>query len=128
MIRGLDLLCQGNNSRIALENLAKAKDEASCNGTDSQAFRLEKYELIVSCIVDSETKENLTLEEIAQVTGLPLNYIKSHMYSISLYAFTKKQIENAHSGRGKYANNGHSDHSVPMASLPRKINRCVREI
>lgn len=129
MIHGLDILCNGDNSQKALENLARAKAKILSYGNSRQFTRLSNYELIVSCITTSDNKANLTVEEIAQVTGLPSNYVKNSLHPISLYALTEKQIVYLSNGRGKYACNGHADHTIPICSLPpRRIHHFIRDI
>lgn len=129
MIRGLCLLCEGDNAQKALENLGKAKVTISNQGLKSSQFvRLANYESIVSVISVSENKADLTVEEVSQMTGLSTDYVRNALYPISLYALTERQIEESSEGRGKYAGNGPVDHSVPMCSLQHKTRHFVPEI
>ena len=130
MIRGLCLLCEGNNSQKALENIEKAKTAVSNPHIhNSQFARLTNYEAIVSYINSADNKSSLTIKEIAKITEIPIEYVRSHMYSISLYALTPKQITDLSTGKGKYAGNGQSEHTIPICSLPTKRARhFIREI
>ncbi len=126
---GLTLLCEGDNAQKALENIRKAKNTILKNNTTNLQFiRLTNYESIVSCINNSDNKSGLTIEEIAQATGLHINYVKGHISSISLYALTPRQINELSRGRGKYAGNGYSDHTIPTCVLPRGPRRFISEI
>ena len=130
MIRGLCLLCEGNNSKRALDNLSRAKEEIRRRSeSNGQFYKLLKYESIVYCINSADDKSSLTIEEIAKITEIPVDYIKGHMYSISLYALTPKQITDLSIGKGKYAGNGQSEHTIPICSLPtNRARHFVREI
>ena len=129
MIRGLVLLCEGNNSQKALENITKAKEEIKRRGENNgQFYKLLKYESIVYCINSAPNKLDLTVEKIAKITEIPVGYIKNHMYSISLYALTVKQIKELSTGKGKYTSNGHSEHTIPICSMPKRTSHYIPEV
>ncbi len=124
MIRGLELLCQGDNAQRALENLAKAKEEIRKKGENNGQFhKLSKYESIANCIKSASDKSKLTVRKIAKATGIPEGYIKSNLHTISLYALTPEQIDELYTGKGKYASKRRSEHTIPFCSLPPRRTR-----